>query len=92
MRVDLAKWGNSAAVRIPKQILKKLDIAIGDHLDLTAGEDGCIYLFPLKSEHRKVSAAKGITGKDLFANYQTCESADAWPDDDMLGAEAEAWR
>ncbi len=92
MRVDLAKWGNSAAVRIPKQILERLNIAIGDALDLSTGEDGCIYIMPLKGEHRKIKAAKGVTAKGLFAGYHASEPIQAWSDEDMLGAERDAWR
>ena len=92
MKVDLSKWGNSAAIRIPKQILTQLNLSIGDSLNLTANEDGCIYLAPFKSEHRKVAPAKGVSGRELFANFQSCKQTQAWPDDNMLGHEQEAWQ
>lgn len=91
MKVDLAKWGNSAAVRIPKKVLEILDIAIGDALDLTA-EDGCICIMPIKSEHRKVKPARGISYSNLFAGYEASYRAVAWPDENMTGAEEEAWQ
>lgn len=92
MKVSLAKWGNSAAVRIPKQLLEKLSIAIGDELDISANEDGCICIAPFKSEHRKVKAARGVSYAKLFAEYPGYESGDAWPNEDMMGKEQEAWR
>ncbi len=92
MKVELAKWGNSAAIRIPKQILSKLSLAIGDELAIDANEDGCICITPFKSEHRKIAAARGISYRKLFANYQTYDVIDAWPSEDMHGREEEAWQ
>ena len=35
MRVNIAKWGNSAAVRLPKAVMDELKLALGGALDLT---------------------------------------------------------
>lgn len=91
MRVDLAKWGNSAAVRIPKKLLDSLDLAIGDALDLTA-EDGCICIMPIKSEHRKVKPARGISYSNLFSGYEAKHTSATWPNEDLVGAEERAWQ
>lgn len=91
MKTDLAKWGNSAAVRIPKKVLDALDLTIGDALDLTA-EDGCICIMPIKNEHRKVKPARGISYSSLFSGYEAEYTAAAWPNEDLIGAEERAWR
>jgi antitoxin MazE len=36
MRTRLSKWGNSLAVRIPRQIAEELQLATGDEVELTA--------------------------------------------------------
>ena len=35
MRINIAKWGNSAAIRLPKAVMDKLKLAPGAVLDLT---------------------------------------------------------
>ncbi len=35
MTVSIAKWGNSAALRIPKNILEALSLNIGDSVTIT---------------------------------------------------------
>ena len=35
MRVSVAKWGNSAAVRLPKAVMDELKLKPGSELDLT---------------------------------------------------------
>ncbi|BCM25599.1 AbrB/MazE/SpoVT family DNA-binding domain-containing protein [Methyloradius palustris] len=34
MKLKLKKWGNSAAVRLPKKFLEELNLKIGDSIDL----------------------------------------------------------
>ena len=38
MKAQMAKWGNSLAVRIPKPILEKARLKEGDFLEIQAGE------------------------------------------------------
>jgi antitoxin MazE len=38
MKAQMAKWGNSLAVRIPKPILEKARLKEGDFLEIEAGE------------------------------------------------------
>lgn len=35
MRVKIAKWGNSAAIRLPKAVMEELNLGEGSELDLT---------------------------------------------------------
>ena len=40
MTVKIAKWGNSAAIRLPSEIVKFLSLHIGDSIELLKKEDG----------------------------------------------------
>ena len=48
MTTTLRKWGNSTAVRIPNELLRKLDLNDGDKLEITIGSDNCIELRPAR--------------------------------------------
>ena len=37
MQVQIQKWGNSAAVRLPAPVLRDAGIALGQALELTVG-------------------------------------------------------
>ncbi len=43
MEAQLARWGNSLAVRIPKDIAAKASLHSGDRVEMTA-EAGCVIL------------------------------------------------
>lgn len=49
---QVAKWGNSLAVRIPQAIVRNARLAEGDRLSLDLAGDGSIVL---RSRHRKYS-------------------------------------
>lgn len=38
--MQVAKWGNSLAVRLPADLVRKLDIKEGDSIELHADKDG----------------------------------------------------
>jgi antitoxin MazE len=44
MQTELSRWGNSLAVRIPKQTLTKAGVKEGDRLEIAVAEDGEIRL------------------------------------------------
>ena len=60
-RVQLVKWGNSHAVRIPKRIMEKAEIREGDELDIRV-EEGRIAIEP---------AAPRLTLDDLVSRITT---------------------
>ena len=37
--MQVAKWGNSLAVRLPAELVRKLGLKEGDEIALTAGDD-----------------------------------------------------
>ncbi len=62
MQTQIKKWGNSQGIRIPKQILQKLDLKTSDLIDLSIEKDKLIIK---KSKNHK---RKSIV--ELFANYE----------------------
>lgn len=61
MEARLQKWGNSDGIRIPRNILKSLNLKTNDKVDLKCKDDKIIIS---KSKKEKISLA------DLFAKYQ----------------------
>ena len=60
MQVEVVKWGNSSAVRLPAAALKEVHIALGDRLELRT-ENGKIVLEPCRLEYRLEDMLAGIT-------------------------------
>jgi antitoxin MazE len=56
---QVAKWGNSLAVRIPRAIVRDAGLAEGDRLSLDLGADGTIVL---RSSRRKYSLDELVAG------------------------------
>ena len=40
--MQVAKWGNSLAVRLPAKLVEQLGLAEGDTIELVPGDDGAI--------------------------------------------------
>lgn len=59
----IAKWGNSSAIRIPSNILKKANIGLNDTIFFDVSEDGNITLT------KKPTPKKG-TLEYLFKDYE----------------------
>ncbi|NRF71406.1 AbrB/MazE/SpoVT family DNA-binding domain-containing protein [Aquincola sp. S2] len=68
MQVEVVKWGNSTAVRLPAAILKVVKVALGDQLELTTTEDGKIVLQPVRHEYRLDDLLAGITKANRHAS------------------------
>ena len=67
MIVSLKKWGNSASVRIPRLILKALNLKLDDQLDIKE-EDGRIIITPVRSHNFKLEdLLSGITQENLHS-------------------------
>jgi antitoxin MazE len=52
MKVTIAKWGNSTAVRLPKSVSTDLGLVPGVQLDLVIKDDGILLRTPAKSSKR----------------------------------------
>ena len=92
-QTKISTWGNSDAVRIPCAILRAVGLLSGDDVELIVNERNNIEIIPARKSHRSVRPKRGVTFDTLFSNYESQEhgAAPAWPDDEMVGAELEAW-
>jgi antitoxin MazE len=63
MLVEIVKWGNSTAVRLPAAILKQVRVALGDRLELRA-EGSRIVLERAPREYTLDELVAGITKKN----------------------------
>jgi antitoxin MazE len=48
MNLQIAKWGNSLAVRIPVDYVRQIGVKEGDQLQAHVGTDGALNLRPAK--------------------------------------------
>ncbi len=48
--VTLQQWGNSQGIRIPKQLLKDIDLAVGQEVNLQV-QDGTLLVYPAKKRY-----------------------------------------
>ena len=56
MNLQIAKWGNSLAVRIPADYVRQMDVKEGDQLEAHLGVDGALNLKPPAQWSRKAFA------------------------------------
>jgi len=74
MEARLQKWGNSDGIRIPKSILKSLNIKTNDILNIEQQDDKIVISI---SKKRKISLAdrfKEYKGKNLAKDFSWDES------------------
>lgn len=58
MNLQVAKWGNSLAVRIPADYVRQIGVKEGDQLEAHLGADGALNLKPPAQWSRKAFAAE----------------------------------
>lgn len=82
MELSVQKWGNSAAVRLPTELLGMLKVTLGDKLSVNVQPDGVL----LKAARPSYSLADLVAQCDLSAP----EPADlaAWSRVNPVGREA----
>jgi antitoxin MazE len=51
--VQVSKWGNSLAVRLPKALVEQLGLKEGDQLNVVAAKDGAIEVETTKDQRRR---------------------------------------
>lgn len=92
MPTAIASWGNSDAVRIPREALRSVGLRRGDRVSFIPNEKGHLEIVPEKKQHRRVEPARGITFETLFKGYQeSAPEQNGWANEDMVGAEWDAW-
>ncbi|MDB5895102.1 MAG: PbsX family transcriptional regulator [Rhodoferax sp.] len=60
MQVDVVKWGNSSAVRLPAAVLRDIQVALGDRLNVHV-DNGKLVLEPAAVEYRLEDLVAQIT-------------------------------
>ena len=92
MTTSVATCGDSATRRIPGKVLRRTSLRQDDEVEVSVNERGNVKIASSGGGHRHVSPARGVTLATIFAGYAGGRSGpDAWPSDDMAGAEWEAW-
>jgi antitoxin MazE len=63
-KTQLAKWGNSLAVRIPKSVVGTARLQEGDEVTLAVGKGGAIVMRPARRKYRLDELVSKITAKN----------------------------
>ncbi|MCI0599983.1 MAG: AbrB/MazE/SpoVT family DNA-binding domain-containing protein [Beijerinckiaceae bacterium] len=84
MRVQIAKWGNSSAIRLPKPVVEELRLKPGEEVELTV-EGQELRMKPVKARfvHRieDLVAEMRRLGPDYEPPYEDWSAVEApWPD------------
>ena len=56
MNIQISKWGNSLALRIPTAIIKEINLKDGDKVEATLSKDGSLIIRPQKLSRKEISA------------------------------------
>jgi antitoxin MazE len=77
---QVAKWGNSLAVRIPQGIAKDAQLAEGDRLTLDVTADGNIVLRSARQKYDLHELVSGITKKNRHSetDWGSPAGREAW--------------
>ena len=71
MQVQVQKWGNSLALRIPKSFANQIKIEQGSYVDLST-VDGTLIAKPLEEqEYSLEQLLAGITDENIHAEVDT---------------------
>jgi antitoxin MazE len=65
MKTQIAKWGNSMAVRIPKAVAQAAKLLPGDYLELAAEGSGVVRMRKRKEKQTLQDLVRGITAANL---------------------------
>ncbi len=64
-KTQIAKWGNSLAVRLPRQIIESARLREGDQLNLSVAKNGAVIIRPARQKYRLEDLVAGITSSNL---------------------------
>ncbi len=56
MNIQISKWGNSLALRIPAAFIKEIKLKEGDKVEATLSKDGSLIIRPQKLERKEIAA------------------------------------
>ena len=78
MTVTISRWGNSLAIRIPKDVLDRAGLHEGDVLDVL-GDNGSIVLMPQSAPPSLEELIARITPENVHsAHFETAVGAETW--------------
>jgi antitoxin MazE len=78
MTVTIARWGNSLAVRLPKDALERAALREGDVLDIVS-DNGVITLLPHQAPETLEDLIERITPANLHtAEFDLVAGAETW--------------
>ena len=61
---EIARWGNSLAVRIPRALAERLRLADGTLVQLDAADDGTLVIRPARARHALADLVARITPRN----------------------------
>jgi antitoxin MazE len=67
--MKVAKWGNSLAIRIPKDVAEALGLKLGDDVELAAGERSRVIVDRMMSREEAIRSLRRFRGR-LPANFK----------------------
>src|SRR5713226_3674940 len=67
-RTQVAQWGNSLAIRIPKPVVAAAKLKRGDHLELKVARPGAIQILTAKPQRSISQLVRGITPQNCHAH------------------------
>ena len=56
MNIQISKWGNSLALRIPAAFIKEIQLKDGDKVEATLSKDGSLIIRPKKLDRKAIAA------------------------------------
>jgi len=56
MNVQISKWGNSLALRIPAAFAKEIQLKDGDKVEATLSKEGVLIITPQKLDRKEIAA------------------------------------
>jgi antitoxin MazE len=68
--MQVSKWGNSLAVRLPKALVEKLGLKEGDEINVVAAKDGVIEVETREEQRRRALARMAARNWTLPPDYK----------------------
>jgi antitoxin MazE len=68
--MQVSKWGNSLAVRLPKALVDELRLKEGDELNVVAARTGAIEIETREAQRRRAMERMAARNWTLPANYK----------------------
>jgi antitoxin MazE len=55
MNIQISKWGNSLALRIPAAFIKEIQLKDGDKVEATLSKDGSLIIRPQRLDRKAIA-------------------------------------